>query len=174
MQVVAYHNLATALRMQGKMEEAATHYYRAMLVGPASAETRYNLACLFIAQGNTAKAIVYHRSAVALKPDFTDALTGLAWILATDGDDSLRNGTEAVRLASKACELTDQKDAAALGALSAAYAEVGRMDDAIRAAQTAAELASARGNETALKFLNGQLESYGAGRPYRSTPTNQR
>ena len=44
------------------------------------------------------------------------------------------NGPDAVRFAEEACRLTEQKFPGVLDALAAAYAEVGRFDDAVRTA----------------------------------------
>src|SRR5207249_781978 len=56
----------------------------------------------------------------------------LAWLLSTCPEDKLRNGKRAIRVATKACELTDWNGSWELVALAAAYAEVGLFDDAVR------------------------------------------
>jgi hypothetical protein len=76
----------------------------------------------------------------------TGALNNLAWILATDPNPEVRKGTEAVQLAVRACELTQYKEAMILGTLGTAYAEAGRFEEAITAAQRAEALALAAGN----------------------------
>jgi TPR repeat protein len=48
-----------------------------------------------------------------------------AWFLATCPDDAWRNGKEAVRYATKACETTEWKSRNFVGTLAAAYAELG-------------------------------------------------
>jgi len=55
---------------------------------------------------------------------------GLAWLYATAHDKQHRNGAEAVKLATKACELTSWKDAAIIDTLAAAYAETGDFQQA--------------------------------------------
>ena len=59
------------------------------------------------------------------------AMNQLAWALATERDDRLRDGAEAVRWAERACREDGQKTAAYLDTLAAAYAEVERWDDAV-------------------------------------------
>jgi hypothetical protein len=63
--------------------------------------------------------------------------------LATDPRPELRNGTNSVKLAALACELTRGTQPAFLGTLAAAYAEAGRYDDAATMAQKAHDTAAA-------------------------------
>jgi spermidine synthase len=87
-------------------------------------------------------------------------------MLATAPDDSLRDRTEAVRLAEQACRLSGFKDARTVGTLAAAYAEAGRFGDAVSTAQKAVDLATASGN-VQFAGINGQLLGlYRAGKPY--------
>lgn len=59
------------------------------------------------------------------------AKNGLAWIYATHPNEEFRNGEEAVRLAEEVCEEDGWKTPAFIDTLAAAYAEVGRWDDAV-------------------------------------------
>ncbi len=99
-------------------------------------------------------------------PDFPGALNNLAWILSTSPDPACRDGTEAVRLAQKACDLTGHKRAEMLGTLAAAYAEAGRFPEAIAAGEKAGKLAAGDGN-LGLKEKNDKLLAlYREGKPY--------
>ena len=69
-----------------------------------------------------------------------------AWMLATNPNASVRNGAEAVELAQRAVELSGGREPAILDTLAAAYAEAGRFPEAVKTAQRAAALASARGD----------------------------
>jgi len=55
-----------------------------------------------------------------------------AQILAVSGSDSIRNGKRAVELATKACQLSQWRDAGDLFLLGAAYSESGDFESAIR------------------------------------------
>ncbi len=79
--------------------------------------------------------------AIGAKPDDPAPLRELALTFATHPDADFRNGEKAVELAARACKLTSNKDPANLDALAAAYAELGRFDDATRTARTAVQLA---------------------------------
>jgi tetratricopeptide (TPR) repeat protein len=92
-----------------------------------------------------AAAVPHYRQAVQLSPNSAIYLNDLAWLLATHPDADIRNGPEAVTLAEKAVELTHGTQAAFLGTLAAAYAEVGRFPEAIAAAEKALDRARAAG-----------------------------
>jgi tetratricopeptide (TPR) repeat protein len=70
--------------------------------------------------------------ALRLSPDDQTSLIGLAWLYATSPDDSVRNGRRAIELATRACELTRWKSSYTIAALSAAHAEFGDFEAAIR------------------------------------------
>jgi hypothetical protein len=70
------------------------------------------------------------------------ALNDFAWFLALCPDDSQRNGKLAVTYATKACELSEWKEANFIGTLAAAYAEVGDFDAAIKYQRQAMDIGS--------------------------------
>ena len=70
-------------------------------------------------------------------PDSPRMLDELAWLLATYPDSELRDGAEAVRLAERACALTDRRVPALLATLAAAYAETGDFSRGIAAGEEA-------------------------------------
>ena len=124
--------------------------------------------------GRTREAVVQYREALRLNPSLAGALNNLAWILASNPDDELRNGAEAVRLAERACELTHYGKAVYLVTLAAAYAEAGRFPEAVTTAEKAEQLAT-RAGRTDVAAKNRQLlELYRAGKPYHEpAPTVQ-
>ena len=157
---------AGALLEQGRAAEALPHLREAVRLEPR-AELRLHFAALLHETGNYAESVAQYRAALQREPDAVEALNNLAWMLATCPDATVRNGTEAVRLAEQACRLTDQKQAGMVGTLAAAYAEAGRFPEAIATAAKAADLATAAG-DAAFAAQNRQLLGlYRAGRPYR-------
>ena len=91
-----------------------------------------------------------------LAPNDVAILNDTAWLLATNPDASVRSGAEAVELAQRAAKLTDGRRPAILGTLAAAYAEVGRFSEAVKAAERAIALASARGDNEAVDAFREQ------------------
>jgi hypothetical protein len=66
-----------------------------------------------------------------LKAEAPGSLNALAWLLATCPDDTVRDGKQAVELATRACERTKWKDANIISTLAAAHAAAGNFEKAI-------------------------------------------
>jgi tetratricopeptide (TPR) repeat protein len=163
----AYNNLGIVLTFSEDVDAAVPCFREAIRLNPARARVYAGLGFAFDELNQPEKSISFYRVRVRLEPDDVGALNNLAWVLATSASEHLRNGTEAVRLAEHACELTHYKQPMLIGTLAAAYAEVGRFDDAIETGQKAIELATSTGR-TDLVNKNQQLvELYRAGKPYR-------
>jgi tetratricopeptide (TPR) repeat protein len=96
-----------------------------------------------------------------------DALNDLAWLRATHADSALRNATQAVHLAERACALTNWDQPMTLDTLAAAYAEAGRFDAACATADRALRLARAAGQTEMEAALTGRIEGYRRHQAYR-------
>jgi Flp pilus assembly protein TadD len=117
--------------------------------------------------GDPAGAIAKYREALDEQPDHIEALNNLAWLLATDADATNRNGAEAVRLATRACELTHYKQPFMFGTLGAAEAECGQFEMAASNAAVAARMFTAVSN-TAMAATNEVLvRLYESHQPFR-------
>jgi Flp pilus assembly protein TadD len=108
-------------------------------------------------KGQRAGALKHWRLALKQEPDNVKVLNDLAWLMATSPDAALRNGSEAVALASRAVTLTQQHEPMLLGTLAAAYAEAGDFDKAAETQQKAVELANQQGNARLASLLQGRL-----------------
>jgi tetratricopeptide (TPR) repeat protein len=95
------------------------------------------LARQYEANGKLAAAIQCYRKAVEMDSNNPAALNTLAWMLATTGKPDLRQGQEAVELATRAVELTDVRLPAFLETLAAANTAAGHFSDARAAADVA-------------------------------------
>src|SRR5207247_5795327 len=137
---LAHNNLGNALLMEGKTDEALQYFHEALRRDPRNVEAHYNVGSVAMARGQIAEAIRQFREAVSLKSDSGPALVGLAWLLATVPDSSLRDVPEALRLAERAAELSDRRDPRVLDLLAAAYAASGEFDRAVATAQAALDL----------------------------------
>ena len=112
-------------------------------------------------------AIGHYRQAIRSDPDHLLAVNSLAWKLATCGDDSLRNGDEAIILAERLVRASNSLDPGFLNTLAAAYAETGRFDEAIANGEKAVQMArEVRQNQLVQQFVNC-LEFYRRRQPYR-------
>jgi tetratricopeptide (TPR) repeat protein len=117
-------------------------------------------------KGDIAGAIAHYRMALQINRDFPEALNNLAWLLASNPDASVRNGPEAVRLAGRACQLTEYHRTTLVGTLAAAYAEAGRFPEAVATAEKACALASTVGDKVLVARNRELLELYRDGKPY--------
>jgi len=163
------YNLGLVLLLHNQPDGAAKHFTATLVEKPDFAEAQRHLAQSLSQQSKSKEAILHYRAALRLKPDFAEALNELAWILATAPDPTLRSGTEAVPLAKRACELTQNQPAAFLTTLSAACAEAGQFADAIVAAQRADHLAQLAGQKEIAAQDEELLKLYQAGHPFRET-----
>jgi tetratricopeptide (TPR) repeat protein len=168
--VGAHNNLGNVLSMQGRNEAALEHFAEAVRLQPAHASAQNNLAIVCKKLGRTDRAIACYREALRLQPNFLEALNNLAWTLATAPEEQYRNGSEAVRLATGACEMTQYQQPIPLTTLAAAYAESGDFPDAISFAERAQERVGSSQNPLAAR-LQAMVEAFRSGRPYREMKT---
>ncbi len=165
----AYVNLANAFRQQGEIVEALRHYGMALEFRPEDPAIHYNVAMVLTMIGQTETGIEHFRETVRLAPDWLAPLSGLAWILASDPDEGIRDPDEAIRLAEHAAELTKRQNGAALDLLAAAYAAAGQFDRAVTTAEEALDLALASQADRLADVIRARLELYRQGTPFRKS-----
>jgi tetratricopeptide (TPR) repeat protein len=125
-------------------------------------EARLSLASALWSAQRPRDAIAALRELHAEFPSWTLAANNLAWMLATAADPELRDGTTAVAIA----ESLRESGALDRDTLAAAYASVGRFDDAL--VEIDAALAAARGSEdrVAVSELALRRARYAAREPF--------
>lgn len=158
-----FTNRGLARHDQGKYDEALPDYNAAIAIDAKFAPAWEAGGSTRQAQGNLPKAISNFRRAIELDDSFDRAHNNLAWILATTSDDQLRDATQAIQHATKACELVAYTDAGYLDTLAAAMAEAGRFDEAVKRAKEAIEKATTE-QKPAIEM---RLRLYEAGQTYR-------
>lgn len=164
----AQYNLASALLRKGRTDEAIVEYQKVLQVHPESADAHANLGSAWLTRGRVRDAMAEYTKALQISPENIAALSNLAWLLATSSDSSLRNGSEAVRLAERADSASSRSEThpTVLRILAAAYAEAGQFAEAKETAQHALEAANIQGNTTLANALQGELALYDLGLPY--------
>jgi tetratricopeptide (TPR) repeat protein len=164
----ALFNLADALRGRRQVAEAIERYEQGLRIDPDNAQVRYSLAATCYEAGDSARAVDQYTEALRLAPDMLPSLNNLAFLRATSPDPSLRNGAEAIRLASRACQITERKRPRPLSTLAAAYAEAGQFPLAVQTAEEALSLALA--DKPMAEDIRQKLALYKVGQPCRMQP----
>jgi Flp pilus assembly protein TadD len=63
---MAHRNLGNAFAAQGQMDDAVTHYQKAVDIQPDDAEAHYNLGDAFAARSRLDEAVAHYRKALDL------------------------------------------------------------------------------------------------------------
>lgn len=162
-----HFHLALALQAQGLAEGAIVQYKKALELQPGVARGYVLLGGLLEGQGKLDEALAQYKEAVRWKPDYPEALNRLAWVLVTHPEPAKRNGQEALRLASQACQLTQNQDLASLNALAGAYSELGDFAQALQITGKAMELAQGSGKAQLIEATQKLQKLYQEKRPCR-------
>ncbi len=163
----AHEQLALMLVRQQKFPEAIGHFQLALKHGGEPAATHNHLGLAHQAAGQIEPAVENYWQALQVRPDWSEALNNLAWVLATQRERRFRDGKQAVELATRAVELTRTNDAAKLDTLAAAYAEAGRFADAVQTARQALGLADSVKQQSLAEGVRNRLKEYQSGQPHR-------
>jgi tetratricopeptide (TPR) repeat protein len=145
---------------------ATLSYQRALRLSPNDLSLRTDLGVAYQLQGDGRSSAEQFEVIVTRDPSDANAANNLAWIYATDNDETVRNGARAVDLAEQACRLTDYQQPVFLGTLSAAYAEAGRLDEAVRTIQRAVDMAQDFGQDALAADLQRRSDLHVQGLPY--------
>jgi tetratricopeptide (TPR) repeat protein len=166
----AHSALGLALAEDGDLATAAQHLGYVMMLRPEVEQAHAQLRQILLSLASEQDGLQRLRDIAANAPDSPRMLDEIAWLLATYPDSKSRDGTEAVRVAEHACDLTERKIPALLDTLAAAYAEAGDFPRAIAAAEEALNRARSSGDNDAVKLSENILASLRENVPYREEP----
>jgi tetratricopeptide (TPR) repeat protein len=166
----AHGNLANVLATQGKFDEAIPEYRRTLELVPKSAQAHFRFGQALQGERNFEAAIQEYQKALDLVPQHLSAHLGLAWLLATCPEASLRNGQKAVELAQQAERLGGGESPQILDTLAAAYAEAGRFGEAVETARQALSLSAAKNNKPLAEAIQTRLKLYETRSAYHEKP----
>ncbi len=164
--VQARMNLGAALGSKGDFPRAADQFRRVTAMRPDLPQAQARLARMLLKCGDEAGAVVHFEKAVSLNPADGNSALRLAWLRATSPVDSLRDATQATKLAERINHATGGKDPRVLDTLAAAYAEGGDFEAAVRTANQALEQLEPDHDEIAAT-IRERAELYRKRQPYR-------
>jgi arylsulfatase A-like enzyme/Flp pilus assembly protein TadD len=168
--VPALTNLGLVLARQNKLDEAMLHLSEAVRLRPEDGQVHLTMGGVLEENGRMKEAVAQYDQAVRLNPKRPDWANHLARILASNMDDEVRDGAEAVRLAESACAGAGRANPVFLDTLAAAYAEMGRFDEASATTREALTEAQKAQNQQLAGEIQGRMKLYQSGQPYRSRP----
>jgi tetratricopeptide (TPR) repeat protein len=169
-EVTAHSSLAVAMEQTGDLSAAARQLGYVLMLKPNAEEALTQLHQIVLSLAKAPDGLQRLRDIAANAPDSPRMLDELAWLLATYPDSNLRDGTEAVRLAERACALTDRRVPALLATLAAAYAETGDFSRGVALGEEALRRAQAIGDTDGVKLSENILMAVRADLPYRQKP----
>jgi tetratricopeptide (TPR) repeat protein len=175
-----YHGLGYCLWQSGRSADAVAPLLKAVELDPKNPSYVGDLCQVIFEGGQQKQSISNFLQAAQADPKYfenflraaelttshADYLNNLAWAFATYPDVSLRNGHNAVRLATRACEITGDQVTVCVGTLAAAYAEDRRFDEAISTAEKAVALAKQNDEQDLLNKNHELLKLFLAHQAY--------
>ena len=166
-EVAAHSSLALSMAQTGDLVTAAQQFGYVLMIRPNAEDALAQVHQILVSLAKTPDGLQRLRDIAANAPDSPRMLDELAWLLATYPDPNVRDGAEAVRLAERACELTDRGNAALLATLAAAYAETRDFSRGVAAAEEALRKAHAIGDTESAKLSENILMALRADLPFR-------
>jgi len=168
--VAAHSSLAVTMAQTGDLSAAARQLGYVMVLRPNAEEALARLHQIVVSMAEAPDGLQRLRDIATNAPDSPRTLDELAWLFATYPDSNVRDGAEAVRLAERACALTDRRVPALLATLAAAYAETGDFSRGVAAGEEALTRAQAIGDADSAKLSENILMALRADLPYRHKP----
>ncbi len=150
----------------GQLDDAATQFRQATILRPHDAPSVAALGQVHLALDQPGPAAIALSRAVELNPKDTNSLLRLAWLRATSWDEAVRNGDEALRIATRLGQLAKSPNPVLLDLQGAALAALGQFE---RAEETAREaLAATNEEQTQLRSaIERRIEHYTRRQPFR-------
>ena len=131
---IAHNNLGDALLKKGSVDEAITHYQKALQIKPDYAAAHINLGNTLLQKGNVDEAITHYQKALQISPDDAAAHYNLGNALLQK-----RNVDEAITHYQKALQIRPDHAAAHIN-LGNALIKKGSVDEAITHYQLALQI----------------------------------
>jgi tetratricopeptide (TPR) repeat protein len=139
----AWYNRGNLLFNQSKLQQAVDCWTIAITLQPDLFRAYNNRAAAYDRLGRDPEALADYEKTLLLNPGFVRAWDNLAWLLATSDHKQVRDAARAMKLATKACELSDFKDWTCINTLATCCAENQDFEAAVKWAKQARAIAPA-------------------------------
>ncbi len=170
---MAIRSLGTAYQLIGKPSDAAAAYTSYLRENPDDFEISQRVADIALTQGSVDEAVRVMRGIIASdKADeaLDAARYKLAWLLAANPSDEIRNGKEAIKLALTLTKNVGRR-IGVLDLLAAAYAENGDFESAVEIANEALTAATTD-NPKMVEPIRSRIALYQNRKPFRTQDAN--
>lgn len=154
----AHTGLAAALAKQGNVKQCIEHFSYAVRLKPDDDKAHYNLAKVLANSGRVEEGVKEYREALRLNPNNPETLTQLARVLISGENTQIFDAYEAIKLTTKACELTSYNQPEKIDTLAQAYEAAGRFTEAAATAEKGLELTPSSAKWT--KYFKRQIQYY--------------
>jgi len=151
-------NRTRALRDAGALDAETKDAEKGAAREPKDPRIARHLADLYRRAGRLEDTVKSFEKAIELNPSDASNVASLAWLLATNPDEGIRNGKRALELAKRAVAMTASLRPEPLDILAAAFAETGDFEAAVEAERKAVALAK-KGHPRLVPALELRLES---------------
>jgi tetratricopeptide (TPR) repeat protein len=161
-----YRERAGEYQHEGDFPNAIEDVGEAIRRSPNDAKLYVARATLETLTGRWADSHADCEQVARINPDDAEPLDTAAWSLATSTRPGMIDGPTALKLATKACQLTGWHSWRELETLAAAYADVGDFDQAVKW-QVATIQSGGDPDASEIIGMKGRLQLYQQGRVYR-------
>jgi tetratricopeptide (TPR) repeat protein len=148
--------------------EAIAFFEKALVLQPGNRSLALTVALAHQKMGNDQSALVIYQDLLTAQPGAPDVLNNLARLLATTRDDSLRDGSRALSLATRLNPAEAPPNPVTLETLAAAQATTGDFPGALRTLDRALAIARATGKDALVAKLIARRKLCEAGQPIRA------
>jgi len=162
----AYYQLSLCYYEKGMFDEPEKYLTTEIVEHSSYLKLTAALAEKLIEKGQIRRAYKKYLSILELEPDSLDSLNSVAWFQAASTIEGIRNPKQAVKLAIKACKISEYENPEALDTLAVAYAATGDFQKAIATAAKAIELAYSQGADGLAGRMKKRQNLYRQGKPY--------